>query len=764
MNGVSDKDTLHRFMYELLPAVYRRRDKERTGGGSDLRGADGGPLSEFLSIVGEQAIRLREDIESLYDNWFIETCQEWVVPYIADLIGYQLVQSQRLTFFSVRREVANTIGYRRRKGSLALLEMLARDIAGWHARAVELYPLIVAAPSIRYADADGEATQRGGLVNFHETQDLDVLESFNGACNEIAHTVDVRRIGSMRTPGRFKTSNVAVFVSRLKIFSVTDALARSQEERGVPHCYTFSALGNDTALFTKPEDETSVAQIAGPLNLPIPIRRRRLSVPNPKRVGQRGNELGEPPWIVSNDYYGREKSFFIKVGGWRGDDKDIEAEHIIPADLSGWRYRPRRGYVALDPQLGRIAFHPQERPRDVWVRYHYAFPAELGGGEYKRSLMPCRPKAVSNQVGDASSKCYSVCTHPPTSQGQERVFRSLQAAFEKWVEERPRKAIIEIQDSAVYDEVHARAIRLHHGQELQFRARSGCRPILRFVDRSTGRPESLLIEGEQNSRLELNGLLIAGRGLEVKKCLGELAIIHSTLVPGWDLEEDRDGKSLPAEESKARVGRASVSLESVGVNVVVSESILGPIQINNGSPHQKTILRIENSILDACGDDEPAICGPSAENYAALYLRNSTILGQVHANVIESADNTIFTQRVHVKRQQNGCIRFCYVAPNSRTPRRYHCQPDLAVAKLEGSEKEREALRVRPIFTSARYGTAAYCQLHYGCAPEITTGAEDQSEMGVFHDLFQAQRSRALQVRLNEYVPGGFESRVLFIN
>ena len=32
---------------------------------------------------------MEENLEQLYDDLFIETCADWVVPYIGDLIGYE---------------------------------------------------------------------------------------------------------------------------------------------------------------------------------------------------------------------------------------------------------------------------------------------------------------------------------------------------------------------------------------------------------------------------------------------------------------------------------------------------------------------------------------------------------------------------------------------------------------------------------------------------------------------------------------------------
>jgi len=115
-------------LYELLPAVYRQRDTE---GNESLR--------DLITILGEPAQVLEEEIERLYRNWYIETCDDWVVPYLGDLIGVRPTSARQL---STRAEVANTLGYRRRKGTLAVVEQLARDVTGLPARAVEYFTLL----------------------------------------------------------------------------------------------------------------------------------------------------------------------------------------------------------------------------------------------------------------------------------------------------------------------------------------------------------------------------------------------------------------------------------------------------------------------------------------------------------------------------------------------------------------------------------------------------------------------------------------------
>jgi len=108
-----------------------------------------------------------------------------------------------------------------------------------------------------------------------------------------------------------------------------------------------------------------------------------------------------------------------------------------------------------------------------------------------------------------------------------------------------------------------------------------------------------------------------------------------------------------------------------------------------------------------------------------------------------------------------------------RTPKRYHCQPDGAIAAVMAAtsdpQKQRvelvnEQLRVTPQFTSVRYGTPAYAQLGDTCADEIKRGADDESEMGAYHDLYQPQRDANLQERLAEYTPAAMDVGIIFAN
>jgi hypothetical protein len=196
--------------------------------------------------------------------------------------------------------------------------------------------------------------------------------------------------------------------------------------------------------------------------------------------------------------------------------------------------------------------------------------------------------------------------------------------------------------------------------------------------------------------------------------------------------------------------------------------------------------------VDANDSTAVAFAHPVGEAAGApLTIENSTVIGKVHTRLMKLASNTIFlaaladpdswTAPVRSEQKQNGCVRFSFVPDGSRVPRPYRCQPDLAIAQaVEKALQENPGLtdaqkvaltasvtagvlaRLRPAFTDLRYGRPAYAQLSRSCPVEIRTGADDESEMGAFHDLFQPQRVTNLRVRLEEYLRLGLEAGIFF--
>ena len=273
-------------LMDLLPYIHRLRDEET-----------GGPLGGLMSVIAEQFEALEEDVEGLYADWFIETCRDWVVPYIGELVGYRAGASAvattdvgsrewqlRARYLVPRRDVANAVGHRRRKGALALLEELAFDVAGWPARAVEHHPLLVVDQHLNHLRLD-----RGRTVDL---RDRDGLNRIGGAFDDFAHAVAAGRIASSHTRRRHNIPNVGMFVWRLQPFSVTRAPARSIDR--AKNRFTFDILGVDQPLLTKPIREPTTTHIADELNVPAFIRRIALIQTRPT-ITERELAVRVPP-------------------------------------------------------------------------------------------------------------------------------------------------------------------------------------------------------------------------------------------------------------------------------------------------------------------------------------------------------------------------------------------------------------------------------------------------------------------------------------
>lgn len=757
-------------LYELLPAVHRSRDAEQ-----------GYPLRALLRVMAEQVNVVEDDINRLYDNWFIETCQDWVVPYIGDLIGYIPVHERgdpsggrsasSAAFDKIltpRGDVANTLSNRRRKGTIALLEELAKQAAGWPARAVELYQLLAWTQHVNHL-----RPHRGRTVDLRDRATLDLIDS---PFDSTAHLVDVRRVGSHRSPGLHNIPSVGVFVWRLKSYSVTMAPAYCLESEG-PQCFTFSVLGHETPLFTRPEREGDPSSIAQPINVPTPIRRLALE----ERVTDRPLKTQ-----ASAAYYGKGKSIAIYAPGWptKGAPQPIPRERVVPADLSNGHYRAQRDQVGLDPATGRFVFPVGQLPKaGVWVTYHYGFSADIGGGEYSRPLsQPLNYTLYRVSKSKAAAGTFDSITGALLQWRKDKEGLGPEPPDEAgkadWNERRAklRAAVIEVEDSSAYSE--RLRINLEAGENLQLRAANRARPVIRMLDFVADQPDALHISGKRASRFTLDGILVTGRGMQIsgpdrgdaerfaEGDLCDVTLRHVTLVPGWGLECDCEPKQ-PSEPSLEIMGTTA--------RVVVEHSIIGAVRVAADEVETDPVdIRISDSIVDATSTDR---CAIGAEDlplaFATLSILRSTVIGAVNTHAILLAESSIFTSHVLVGRRQLGCMRFCYVPSGSRTPRRYHCEPDQARAAIDEADppivedqrpaaKDRAEDRVRPRFNSLRYGVPAYCQLADDCAEEIKRGADDESEMGVFHDLFQPQREANLRARLDEYTPMGMEASVLF--
>ncbi|MGB9145556.1 MAG: hypothetical protein WCC14_07030, partial [Acidobacteriaceae bacterium] len=307
--------------------------------------------------------------------------------------------------------------------------------------------------------------------------------------------------------------------------------------------------------------------------------------------------------------------------------------------------------------------------------------------------------------------------------------------------------VVEIADNRCY--IETPSFTVPDNCSVQIRAADGNRPTVILSG-------DWVITAGQDTTISLNGLLIAGGSIAIRQDtpadIVTLQISHCTLNPAMT-------PAFPATSSQSGTAQQpplpALWIDSENTAIQIDHSILGAIRIGSGNTVSLTTCIVDalspSDVAYACHLDAMAAGSP-------LTVVNSTVIGKVHTELMTLASDSIFyaelapldlwTAPVIADQLQQGCVRFCYVPSGSRVPRLFHCYP------VSGQVST-------PDFTSLRFGDPGYCQLT-DRSGLILTGADDQSEIGVFHDVYAPQRIANLNVMLTDYLRFGMEAGVFF--
>ncbi len=748
-------------LFDLLPAVYRLRDTQLVQSQNLLSASDAaqiralqasilplspaqqtqlnqltakaarGPLQSLLMLIEEQIAALEYDLDQLYDDQFIETCAQWVIPYIGDLIGYELVNGIAPDVASPRAEVADTISLRRRKGTVLVLEQLARDVTGWGAHATECFRILATTQyikQIRHRNYYAPDLRRWQAREYMDT-----------GFDTTAHKIDVRSITA--EGGRYNIQSIGIFLWSLNAYSLTKVPATAVDPSG--RFFRFSPFGADMPLFNNPISQGSeITTASQPVNVPDRLSRRMLCEDIQSGVG--------------SVYYGEGNSLALYLNNALLNPYEIQI-----CDLSGedgdWANVPPIGnpYIAcVDPELGRIALTTPlgtsppagSATPQLQASFYYGFNGDMGGGEYPRSdSFTVQTETSVLEFPDTLSPPRYVTLQDALNFAAGNLAGNAQVA-------------VEITSSGIYPITGSPAllISVPPGATIELRAANGCRSTLLLAG-------EILIVGGASSTFILNGLVIAYAPASAttgippallhvpdgdNNDLGNLGLTHCTLVPGWAL---RPGGEPEPQYS----GLPTLLAESSVVQVTIQKSIVGGLQIN-----QQATASLTDSIVDARDPAGVAYAGVDGVNSGgSLTLQTCTVVGKIHATLFALVSDSIvwarlaagdgWTAPVQSDRKQEGCVRFSYLPAGSVLPRQFRC----AGLGMAGPP---------PTFYSLRYGSPAYAKLVPSTDESIRQGADDGGEMGAFHFVLAPLRENDLQVRLQEYLPVGLEFGIFY--
>ncbi|MEO8148079.1 MAG: hypothetical protein ABI723_10600 [Bacteroidia bacterium] len=733
-------------LWETIPSIYRHEDGIA---------AEPGVLRALVQVLAKQAAILRRSQDHLWDDQFIEICNEWAVPYIGDLVATRLLSA--LNKRGRRIDVAKTIYYRRRKGTPRILEELISDITGWEGKLVEQFQKLGRSrhgldPQPGNLAGRYSGTLPGGWADLRNQR---ISELTNGPFEEYFHTPDMRLHNGLN--GRYAIPKLAFYLYRLTAFPAVGVTPFALSD-GLS--FTFDPSGRDIPLFSKrfrPTDwdwDQWHSAFEWELPAPIPCRllghaeysfaeeiiqklidnglspgaavelsrlsglrfknegsliniletfTNKIEILDPKNfmlllslalVTDCGKQALLPDANTNLDKPLQTSS--IAVGFGSPFTGFISVEDITAARLDTWTVVTNKE-LAIDAEKGRFKFS-NPPAGDILVAYNYGFSGTIGAGTYDRSWIK-KSKPDKN-----------------LSKGGIIISSDLMDS-----------GIAQIDDSRTYGPVPDQLNVIN----LVLQSENNQRPYLRLEDNwvfDSG--------ANMNSVLTLDGLWIGSVGNLINKAIilrGDyecVVIKNCTLDPGGSVNAKNE-----------TLFPLTLSIEGNVENLCLESSILGPVKLESTGNVEE--VYISDCIIQSIDTTIKAL----QLDKGKVNIQRTTIFGDVDVHRLEASE-TLVTRTADVTDTQNGCFRFSAAPVNSRLPHPY-----------ESFLFEKDS---NYWFTSHRFGDPGFAQLSDAAPKNILRGAENGSEIGAFSHLLNPIKLEGLRSKIDEYMPFGLIP--IFIN
>jgi len=797
--------------YGLLPAHIRTVDAAR-----------GSPLKALVAILAGGAAEVDAEIDTLLDSLFVDTAPEGAIADFAALVAAEPLRPlPEGAGHNARAYIANTLQYRRGKGTARVLEALAADVGGFGAVAVEYFMRL--ARTQHLIDLRPERPGTAALVP-GETAARTAT-----AFDRLPRLADLRSIA--RAAGRHHVPYVGVHLLRpivpafpappgtniaaADMNGVPAARPWLNGTTVVPGYFQLAAQPGEALRLFNPDRraesgggrviETDLRNRLKrlPLHLETEELRRALLEVRPPR-------LGDTPWF---DDTGQPFTLFVRTAAAGALFERVPPDQILIANLEamptpiGARPAAAKAYswftnaatggappdlhngnakirCGFDPVTGRLITAPPVAPAkeivEVRIAYGYGIGREIGAGPQDRNddsvpfdILDTAELRHFVRIVDASD----ARSGAGTAADPLRWVATLAAALADWAALTPvlpagspgRRGMIVLarcDREAAAGSPADFPVAIHPGTELhivsaqwrdkktgpgvvdnpnrrgfvvrkarRFTADGRLRVTASAPPPAGGRPGVLIVDG-----LEVTAGLSLAAG-----ALSQLAVRHCTLR----------SPAAAALETTAALRQADIRID---------RSIVGRIRLDFGAGPAAGTLAVSGSLVSADGFAGDAITAATID----AGLKDVTILGGSAFKSLE-ATNVIFAGPALVTRRQTGCVRYSSIAPDSKMPKRFRCQPDLAIqaaearkgSPLTAAERSAATLGVTPIFLDTGLNEPTAAMLHPLTSAGIASGGEGDCEMGVFAPSAERLRMSNIESLFDDYVPFGLEAGLI---
>jgi hypothetical protein len=753
-------------LWDWIPEIYRTED-----GLADNPGV----LRGLVESLGPALATARRSVDRLWEDQFAEFADDWALPYIGALVGTRLVNA--LNRRGRRADVARTIHYRRRKGTITVLELLIRDIAGWDGVVVESFRRLgrtvhrLDPPQVGPgATPAGRVTRTPpfGCADLRRVRGGDLVD---GPFDEYSHAADVRLIRGFR--GRYNIPKLNFHLYRRQPFAVHFATPVSLGANR----YTIDPSGRDIDLFRPSQHgaDECVRPVEWQLAAPIPCRllaaaRYALTAAGvppallPALTGILGvtfdsearlratlATLLTPAQFAVSIYpilaasilpdspkfnlLGPALAFSLALDSTGAPTGD---EFIVPANLGDWGATLNFAtglQIAVDPLRGRVLLLRALDPGAALFvpTYHVGLFGAVGATSSSRS-----DTVITSGV-----------THFPDgglTVGPVAGFNLLPSGVQQF------------DNSKTYRPSTPAPGLLDNVTQLVMQAQDQERPYVILTPDGTGtftfraQPKLNPNDPAEVRELTLDGLwlgvippnlapqAVAGpsvpatpvpTAIALDGVFDRVIVRRCTLDPGGEQARTVPTQVMPI---------PYVQLKIIGevAQLIIEHSIVGPVaEAGTADPCSATALTITDSIVHSI---DPAI-DAIRTRIAGVDIERTTVFGDVTVDHLEASE-TLIQGLVEVTDNQHGCFRFSAANDGSSLPQQF--ESTLFAPQVPDY-----------VFRSLRFGDSAFAQLSDSAPDTIARGAENRSEIGVFSALLTPIRQDDLSAKVFEFMPFG---------
>lgn len=750
-------------LFERIPAIYRTRDAEPERAGQ---------FAAFIGLMEEIFAAIDADVDALYHDQFIETCADWMIPYIGDLLGVSPLKGDP---FTLRADTARTLALRRRRGTLGAMESLAFNLAGWAAHAVEMRERLLWNQHLNHQRPDRGAVPPQSLPRHladpvrHGTvtlRDAGVLSFLGGAFDGFARTLDLKPTGAVQA--RPNLPHMVLFLWRLRDFLVPVArpvhVATIEQTAPAPGLAAFAAryqvepLGRPVRLFNtfRYDPGAEPPEFSLPDRTPGPMPMARL---------QDGPPTGNASEYLAVDIFegGRPAdpgdgavglTLHLPASAFAGTHWTTRGANLCAWE-DGLRTPLRAREIVVDPERGRVLLGIADDNNEgaalrnrLRMSYTYAAPGPVGAHPLPRSF-------EDNLWPNLAEPEIVTATAHPGGVGLRAALSGLATAGPPRIIEIVDSMTHRLDVSAVDDSVDEDGPTLLLARPFWIRARSGQRPVIELRQPLRMRAADPSDQGlTQALDIRIEGAFITLRNAPVGDAIVTRAAVNSlslhgvTLDPGGHLMLDGSAEGTRAAQQPAfalspDLGFADpAALEAFEElpEIRLSHSLCGPIAM--GSRYR---LTLEHSLVD--GGQARAISATADPDNAygpILNLDGATVLGRSRVRAA-AGQGGLFRDRLAVRDHQSGCLAYCYFSGDEdRLPAHFACVfgPHARVA-----------------FTSVLHGQPGYGQLQpVRTSRAVLEDGPQADEIGAYGFALNTHKFKNLNIRLREFTPVGVRS------